>query len=1199
MQSATAWRRRKESTPRRLTSPTRPHPDSIERLSPEPDHSDATTPPTSHSISHLYSAQRQHAANSLSGLGLSQNLFEERGVSHPDHMYLDSNGSAHLGAKIRSPKHSAFHDHVAVPSYSPSTNTSSLQYRSSKNKGHTRSGSTIDDLANIAIATSPQFTSHPTFSFNSSPTPNNNSRPNTSYVNGYSQESFDRPAKRIKSDRFFEQDRFVQEERPRTSSAHHTEVKPEDAELLLNVRNAFRAPFTASAPMPQAQFSPQSAHVGTVETRAYPDPPRSEQHPLGVEIESETGIYNKDDAVPTASDNIGPADAALRGNYQDTADQKEPDPVAHHGTSNRQKSPGVDRSHASEPLPLIRPTIDSVEDKIEANTSPVPVKKQKRIAPTRVAEWCSVCKNTQYAETQEGSKIDWIECVGCKRWLHYPCAGFQNAQDVKKVDKFFCKECEPIHGATTYVRTSSRARTAPDYAALNEGFTKSSEEEVQHHYIQRIKNSELSLRRDDFARVRPSLMTSEWWENMDGMKRPFVVPACWNPKFGIYPPDSEQTEDPRHIPSQAGKPEHEKKKIAGYIKYDGNRKVVEKAKEPWDLKTEAEADELHEKLVVDLDQDFLGMVMPHDLTVRKVAELYGPNESLPVIDVKSQATKGKFTLRQWANYYENPEGQPIRNVISLEVSNSALGRLIRRPKVVQDIDLEDQVWDLDSRSAINKKSVAYYCLMSIADSYTDFHIDFGGSSVYYHILKGMKSFFFIPPEERYLKKYEEWCNSADQGQTWLGDLCNGNVTRVDLYPGDTAFIPAGWIHSVWTPADSLVIGGNFLTRYDLDLQIKVAQIEKDTNVAAPYRYPFFQKVMWFTLIKYLEDDPVPESVIRDFLDDPEYRYLRANPVWAERDVVTTDHEPEDGDFNARNYSKSELRGLPALRDYLYRTARIFADLPVEKIDKKKIDAVKRSIPKGHGDPMQLVCLFAVWCAWKIGNTTAPEWVHADLAYPGAVNRAIEDTKKAERVRIPPERTSTRRRNVDSPAPELSLPIMENEESSESPAPPSRTSLARIACESCRKKKQPCRHLPGLKFEETVQQTLEKTRNYSNVTIDIAKLANASPVVPSVERASTHTPQRATSSAAPVTYPIVHQSSPEVSSSTDLAQAALARMSSQPPETNGVSTSVTTPGSAKKGRSKACDECRKSKVGIWTGHDQRCELILDSDVVYTM
>lgn len=34
--------------------------------------------------------------------------------------------------------------------------------------------------------------------------------------------------------------------------------------------------------------------------------------------------------------------------------------------------------------------------------------------------------------------------------------------------------------------------------------------------------------------------------------------------------------------------------------------------------------------------------------------------------------------------------------------------------------------------------VQKYCLMSVEGCYTDFHIDFGGSSVWYHILWGAK-----------------------------------------------------------------------------------------------------------------------------------------------------------------------------------------------------------------------------------------------------------------------------------------------------------------------------------------------------------------------------------------------------------------------------------------------------------------------------
>ena len=38
-------------------------------------------------------------------------------------------------------------------------------------------------------------------------------------------------------------------------------------------------------------------------------------------------------------------------------------------------------------------------------------------------------------------------------------------------------------------------------------------------------------------------------------------------------------------------------------------------------------------------------------------------------------------------------------------------------------------------SGDKKPQVQKYCLMSVENSYTDFHVDFGGTSVWYHVLK--------------------------------------------------------------------------------------------------------------------------------------------------------------------------------------------------------------------------------------------------------------------------------------------------------------------------------------------------------------------------------------------------------------------------------------------------------------------------------
>ena len=71
---------------------------------------------------------------------------------------------------------------------------------------------------------------------------------------------------------------------------------------------------------------------------------------------------------------------------------------------------------------------------------------------------------------------------------------------------------------------------------------------------------------------------------------------------------------------------------------------------------------------------------------------------------------------------------------------------VTAPKVVRQIDWVDQVWPKhlkeDQEEATNDMrrmmypKVQKYCLMSVAGCYTDFHVDFGGTSVWYHIVSG-------------------------------------------------------------------------------------------------------------------------------------------------------------------------------------------------------------------------------------------------------------------------------------------------------------------------------------------------------------------------------------------------------------------------------------------------------------------------------
>uniref|UniRef100_A0A7N9AWE9 [histone H3]-dimethyl-L-lysine(36) demethylase n=1 Tax=Mastacembelus armatus TaxID=205130 RepID=A0A7N9AWE9_9TELE len=260
--------------------------------------------------------------------------------------------------------------------------------------------------------------------------------------------------------------------------------------------------------------------------------------------------------------------------------------------------------------------------------------------------------------------------------------------------------------------------------------------------------------------------------------------------------------------------------------------------------------------------DGLGIQMPDsDFSVSDVKLFVGSRRIVDVMDVNTQ--KGiEMSMAQWRRYYETPpsEREKLYNVISLEFSHTRLENLVKRPSSVDLIDWVDNMWprhlkerQRDSTNAIidmHYPKVQKYCLMSVKGCFTDFHIDFGGTSVWYHILRGGKVFWLIPPSPQNLEMYENWVLSGKQGDTFLGDKCH-DCQRIELKQGNTFIIPSGWIHAVYTPEDTLVFGGNFLHSFNIPMQLNIYSIEDRTRVPAKFRYPFYYEMCWYVLERYL------------------------------------------------------------------------------------------------------------------------------------------------------------------------------------------------------------------------------------------------------------------------------------------------------------------------------------------------------------
>ncbi|PKX98526.1 [Histone H3]-lysine-36 demethylase [Aspergillus novofumigatus IBT 16806] len=929
---------------------------------------------------------------------------------------------------------------------------------------HGRSSSTIDTLATIALATSP------TFAPLSYRPPSQDPTPAMSLFPSQSIESSERPAKRPRSEKS-------------PSPLHHppSAVAPDanpsstfdsmktDAELLLNF--ARPSNFHPAAFYPSKRVSiDESYHphygeepksyfrAGLGSTYTLPDDEKSAYRTSANTAFPSSRMRSQSDGSAFISRPV------IQGVRPNTSSSTLPPIVWQEEEGNAKTGPGPPDTR----LPgaearyesSVFTGIDTGADRASMDVPPRGDDDTESDENNQAN--CAACNLVRIpVDSEEQGDVTWISCDGCKQWFHIVCAGFKNDREIRTVDKFICRRCRPIHGQTTFVRKSSRARTAIDYAGLNQGLVKAASDSLEHHYIEPIREGKIRFLPENFPRMRPELVTAEYFERGSGMTEPIVIPAHLNTRDSIPIVDAEFDALVQQATSREMFDE-----LLEHVPEEGK-----------DFET-----------VIDCGQDQLDMVVPQGLTVRTVAELYGPDERVEVIDVKSQQGEDKrWNMQKWADYYESTGSKVVRNVISLEVSQSKLGRLIRRPKI--DAAIGDY------------PKVQFYCLMSVADCYTDFHIDFGGSS----------TFFFIPPKDKHLKKYEDWCNSPAQDSTFLGDQTK---------ECDTMLIPSGWIHAVWTPTNSLVIGGNFLTRLNYGMQIKVAKIEKDTK-----------RIQWYTALKYLEDDPIPQS-------DENFRFHRAYPIYYEFGERENKAPAGDPYHNSRFYSQAELEGLPDLAKYLLRTALIAMTIDARNA--------------GQGDPLDTVRKFGIW---------APQWTRPGVKKPaGRPSRRSERNAEGQRMYAerqavqrpleqPPDLTNGLSSEESSSAPstvEIPQPIVTKELKEEMGQKP--RSIHRSSGLGPKRRRIRCRHKDEHNDTISAKQTTVGSFPAGDAASALNSLAAIASEAGFQDAANGYGLDRLEASG---NYGTAILSTPNAATS------------------KGLST-------GKKGRSKACDDCRKSK-----------------------
>jgi hypothetical protein len=267
--------------------------------------------------------------------------------------------------------------------------------------------------------------------------------------------------------------------------------------------------------------------------------------------------------------------------------------------------------------------------------------------------------------------------------------------------------------------------------------------------------------------------------------------------------------------------------------------------------------------------DALGMRLPQALlsdgapaivVLPRLLDFLRPDVEVPVFDVATQAELPPTSLGEFVSWFSRPVRGPLRNVVSLSLAGTPLEPVLCAPRVVREADLAACAWSSPTR----KPAVQLYALVSPQGAYTDWHLDFGGSSVWYRIVTGTKVFMLAPPTPRNLRAHVRWSSSSRQSRVFLGSLLE-DVHRVTVRAGDTLLIPGGWPHAVFTPDDSVVVGahacvacspqllslpsllgGNFVHAANCALQCLVNRIEDHLRIKASYRYPSFKPLCWHT-----------------------------------------------------------------------------------------------------------------------------------------------------------------------------------------------------------------------------------------------------------------------------------------------------------------------------------------------------------------
>ena len=254
---------------------------------------------------------------------------------------------------------------------------------------------------------------------------------------------------------------------------------------------------------------------------------------------------------------------------------------------------------------------------------------------------------------------------------------------------------------------------------------------------------------------------------------------------------------------------------------------------------------------------FSGLTIPEGSAfgVPDICALIGGRRIIDVVDCESQKSV-EMSMREFEQYHEEKHKSRKYRVNSLEYSRSRLESFVQRPNLIDYLDWVDLVWpqhlkqSYTFQNAITYPKVQRYCSISVRDSYTDFHINFGGTCAWHYLQKGQKILWLIPPTDENHRLYEAWVTSGQHNEIFFADMVP-DCQRATIEQGTTIIVPSGWIFAEYASKDSISFGGNFLSSFTIPMQLQVYEIEERCKCPTKYRFPFFTEIHWYALERHV------------------------------------------------------------------------------------------------------------------------------------------------------------------------------------------------------------------------------------------------------------------------------------------------------------------------------------------------------------